>query len=207
MRKRLSMALPWFFVVLVHPFSAWAQDYPKVELFGAYSYTRMNGENWTGWYATGAKNINHMLGITAEVGSFANSQSQTLAPYTSTTDQHFYTFLAGPQLTSRDKGKLAPYVHLLLGVGHYYSNSGLLGPIPLQNTSGLYSFQSSSENHFAMFIGGGIEYKLKGPFALRGQMDYGGVRFGASQLGGTSSWMKGWRFSAGLALHLGSKTD
>ena len=119
----------------------------------------------------------------------------------STADQHIYTFLAGPQLTSRDKGKLAPYVHLLLGVGHYYSNGSLL------SGNDLFSFDSSSANHFAMFIGGGIEYKLKGPFAFRGQMDYGGIRFGASQLGGTSSWMKGLRFSAGLALHLGSKTD
>jgi hypothetical protein len=200
MRKLLSTALPLFFVVLVFPFSAWSQDYPNVELFGGYSYMRMNGYNWTGWYATGAKNLSHMLGITAEVGSFANSQSQTLAPYTSTAGQHMYTFLAGPQLTSRDKGKLAPYMHLLLGVGHYYSDSGLA------SGSNLLSFQSSSQNHFAIFIGGGIEYRLKGPLALRGQMDYGGVRFGASALGGTSSWMKGWRLSAGLALHLGSKT-
>jgi len=201
MRKLLSTALLLFFVVLVYPFSAWAQDYPKVELFGGYSYSRMNGENWTGWYATGAKNLNHMLGITAELSSFANSQSQTLAPYISTIDQHLYTFLAGPQLTSRDKGKLAPYVHLLLGVGHFYTNGSLM------SGSDLISFQSASGNHFAMFIGGGIEYKLKGPFALRGQMDYGGVRFGASQLGGASSWTKGWRFSTGVALHLGTKTD
>jgi hypothetical protein len=201
MRKLLSIAVPLFFVVLALPLSALAQDYPKVELFGGYSYTRMNGYNWNGWYATGAKNLNHMLGITAEVGSFANSQSSTVAPYTIATDQHIYTFLAGPQLTSRDKGKLAPYVHLLLGVGHYYWNSGLL------SGSDLLSFQSAGQNHFAMFIGGGIEYKLKGPLALRGQMDYGGVRFGSGQLGGTSSWMKGWRFSTGLALHLGRKTD
>lgn len=207
MRKLLSAVLLLFFVVLVYPFSAWAQDYPNVELYGAYSYTRMNGANWTGWYGTVAKNINHMLGITAEVGSVANSQSQAMAPYTATADQHIYTFLAGPQLTSRDKGKLAPYLHLLLGVGHYYSNSGLLGPFP--------SFQTvSSENHFAIYFGGGVEYKLKGPLALRGQMDYGGVRCGqaSTACGGalsevTSSWMKGWRFSAGLALHLGSKTD
>jgi hypothetical protein len=207
MRKLLSAVLLLFFVVLVYPFSAWAQDYPNVELFGAYSYTRMNGANWTGWYGTVAKNLNHMLGITAEVSSIANSQSQAMATYTSTADQHFYTFLAGPQLTSRDKGKLAPYLHLLLGVAHYYSDSALLGPVPPGNTIGLYSFQSSSENHFAIYFGGGIEYKLRGPLALRGQMDYGGVRFGSSELGGTSSWMKGFRLSAGLALHLGSKTN
>ncbi len=208
MRKLLLATLLCFSAVLAFSFSAWAQEYPKVELFGGYSYTRMAGSNWTGWHAFGVKTINHYLGAAFDVAYLASSQTANLAPYTDTSKQHTYTFLIGPELSSRyDKSKLAPFAHLLMGAGHVYA----FDQIALGSTT--VPFNSVGENHFMWLLGGGAEYKLKGPLALRGQLDYTSIRLGNSSMlfnylpNLTTTSLKGWRFTGGLVLHIGTKTD
>jgi opacity protein-like surface antigen len=199
MRKSAPTILPLFLLVLAVPSSAWAQDFPKVELFGGYSYVRMLGDNWSGWNIAATKNFSQNLGITADISSFGNSVSQDLTGYAYRTDGHEYTFMIGPQFKARGPQKMSPFGHFLFGAAHHYSNYSELSG----NT--LIPFQSWSSNRFAMGAGGGVDYKLAGHLLLRGQIDYMGIRFGMS---GTtqSAWAKFWRLTAGVVLPLGHKS-
>jgi hypothetical protein len=68
MRKIILSAA---FAILWIPFSAMAQDRPKVEVFGGYSYFRANPEhfNLNGWNALVTGNFNRWLGITADAAA------------------------------------------------------------------------------------------------------------------------------------------
>jgi hypothetical protein len=95
-----------------------------------------------------------------------------------------YMFLAGPQVKSRDtNSRVEPFLHLLLGAAHY-------------------STASDSLNAFALTLGGGFDYRInKSSFALRLiQINYMGSR-------SSGVWMKGWRFSSGLSVRLGKKSN
>jgi hypothetical protein len=201
MRKSALTLLPLLFIVFAVPLPAWAQEFPKVELFGGYSYVRMTGDNWSGWNASVTKNFNAHLGITADISSFGTSMSQDLTSFVYRSDQHEYTFMIGPQLMYRGPQKITPFVHLLVGAAHdYYNQSYVYAPGDVPP-----SFGSYSSNRFAMGFGGGIDHKLIGPLLVRGQIDYMGIRFGMS---GTtqSAWAKYWRLTAGVVLPLGHKS-
>lgn len=199
MRKSALTLLPLLFIVLAVPLSAWAQEFPKVELFGGYSYVRMLGDNWSGWNAAVTKNFNEHLGITADISSFGTSMSQDLTSFVFRADGHEYTFMIGPQLMYRGPQKITPFVHLLFGAAHDYSNNSYA------SGDTLLSFQSYSSNRFAIGFGGGVDHKLIGRLLVRGQIDYMGIRFGMS---GTtqSAWSKFWRLTAGVVLPLGHKS-
>jgi hypothetical protein len=201
MRKSALTLLLLLFVVLAVPFSAWAQEFPKLEFFGGYSYVRMLSENWGGWNASVTKNLNEHLGITADIGSFGTSMNQNLTSYVFGADGHEYTFMIGPQLTLRGPQKISPFVHLLFGASHDYSNNSYV--YPSGNVPSF--FQSYSSNQFAMGFGGGVDHKLIGPLRVRGQIDYMGIRYGASSTT-MSSWSKFWRLTAGVVLAVGRRT-
>jgi opacity protein-like surface antigen len=182
-------------IVLFHPFSASAQDFPKYEVFGGFHYTRLGGNNWIGANASVAKNLSPILGIVADVGVFNSSYSQESNGDAFEQKMHSYSIMAGPQVTSRISGKLTPFIHLLLGAVHekYELNESLAGQA--------YS-DSSSDTEFAISFGGGVDYKLRGPLAVRGQFDYMGFRVPGGS-GGQAFWNKGVRLSCGLSLRLG----
>src|SRR5215467_2495500 len=77
--------------------SAVAQDYPKVEVFGGYSYLHTsvvgNGFNFNGGSGSVAYNPNQWFGIVGDFGAYHNG-----AFGVSTTD---VTYLFGPKFTYR----------------------------------------------------------------------------------------------------------
>ena len=201
MRKSALTLLTLFFVVIAVPLSAWAQEFPKVEFFGGYSYVRILGDNGSGWNVAVTKNFNENLGITADISSFGTSMSRDLTAYVYRSDGHDYTFMIGPQITARGPQKISPFLHLLFGAAHDYYNESYVyasGNVPP-------SFQSYSSNRFAMGFGGGVDHKLIGRLLVRGQIDYMGIRYG---MAGTtqSAWSKFWRLTAGIVLPVGHKS-
>ncbi len=89
-----------------------------------------------------------------------------------------YNFLAGPRI-SGGAGALRPFGHVLFGAGH------VIGAIKGASTS--------SDTAFAADIGGGADYRLKGPLAWRVQADFLQTQFfGTAQHDG--------RFSTGLVV-------
>jgi hypothetical protein len=175
MKKLLGIAI----VLMVVSVPAFCQDYPKVELFGGYQYTRINpgsgisGQNFNGWNAAVTGNINHWLGVTGDVsGAYKSISGVSLREH---------SFLFGPTIASHSSEKFTPFAHALFGVTHA-SGSGFGG--------------SGSDNAFAMALGGGVDVGVKN-FAIRlGQFDYLMTRFG-----GTSQ--NNFRYSAGIVFRFG----
>jgi len=143
MRKVLVLAslLVLFCAVVV------AQDAPKVEVFGGYSYGLLDdGDgyhfNVNGWDASVTGYLHKKLGVTGDFGGLYGS------PHDSTV--HLYTFLFGPTVAF-PSDKVTVFLHALLGGTHVTEES----------------------TAFAMAYGGGVDVNVNKKFALRvGQFDY-----------------------------------
>jgi opacity protein-like surface antigen len=86
-----------------------------------------------------------------------------------------YNFLFGPRV-SASVGSVRPFAELLIGAGHIGIDHGL------------------SDTSFANAVGGGVDYRVAGPVAVRGQLDWIHTRF-------FSHGQNDYRFSTGLVLH------
>jgi hypothetical protein len=136
--------------VLLSLFSllAVAQETPKAEVFGGYQFTHVSAggasDNFNGWNASLAGNVNKSLGIAADFsGSYKSISGVSLKVYS-------YTF--GPVVNLNHGGKLNPFVHALFGGAH---------------ASAAFSGSGASTNGFTMMVGGGADAKLSPHFAVR----------------------------------------
>ena len=162
-----------------------AQDTPKIEIFGGYSYLRVNtggtGINLNGWNASVQGNVNNWFSV---VGDFSGHYgSVELAPGVSL-DVNNHAFLFGPRISCRKHERFTPFAHVLLGgARNKFSAQGL----------------SSSDTAFAAALGSGVDVKVSDRIALRlFQADYVLTRFG-------SDTQNNFRLSTGLVLRLGQK--
>jgi len=154
-------------VVLTLSLGCMAADTPRVEVFGGYSYLRVDSSlsmsgttalNANGWDASVTGNFNRFLGMTAEFNGEYESQNFEGV----NTTEHFRNMLFGPTVSYRTK-KFTPFVHALFGVSHLATS-----------TMGV----STGDNAFATAIGGGVDLKITRMLALRvAQVDYVGTRF------------------------------
>ncbi|HEY6248435.1 MAG TPA: outer membrane beta-barrel protein [Candidatus Angelobacter sp.] len=118
---------------------------PTAELFGGYSFVHSSlpgqGLNANGGSASFAINPEHWLGFVADFGGYHGSVASA-----GVTD---FTYLFGPRFSYRSKSPLTPFAHVLLGGIH-------------QSVGGI-----SSQNGFAMAIGGGLDLKVDSHWAWR----------------------------------------
>jgi hypothetical protein len=136
-----------------------AQDFPRFEVFGAYSYliydiSTAAHTNKNGWEASFAYNFNRRLAVEADVsGYYRYDYFEHL--WTSHSQNHFY--LLGPRF---NHGML--FGHALFGAGHFGGHSTFhTEPGPSESADG-----------FAMAFGGGVEKKIARHFAVRGGADW-----------------------------------
>jgi hypothetical protein len=132
-----------------------AQDYPKIELFGGYQYTHLEGGfNGNGWNLSATGNLNHWFGVAADLSGAYDS------------GVHSHAFLFGPVVSYRKSDKLTPFAHVLLG-----------------DTRITVSGLSGSTNAFTTAFGGGFDTKLRDHISWRIiQADWMLTRFaGATQ--------------------------
>jgi opacity protein-like surface antigen len=154
-------------LALLLPVFALAQDAPKVEVFGGYSYFRADEEDnpetdFHGFEISGNFNLNKWLGVKGDFSShYADFQ---ISPGVKA-NVSLQMYLAGLQFTSYKNDKVTPYVHALIGVAR-------------ANTSVPQAFAGTgprriSENAFALVLGGGLDVNIKKSLAWRAfQSDY-----------------------------------
>lgn len=157
------------FLALLLAVSAGAQGAPKAEVFGGYSYSRVEGSsgisgiNLNGWNASVTGNVNSWFGVTADFSGHYGSPNAT------SLSRH--SFLFGPKLTYRGNDKVNPFVHALVGVVRAHRGISPPGPIIPQ-------VPPASESALGISIGGGVDYKVNERFAIRlVQADYLLTRF------------------------------
>jgi hypothetical protein len=173
-----------FLILLVLGLEARAQDsYPRVEIFGGYSYLRVDVlgatdtyENRHGWGASIAGNISGNIGVVAE---FSGHYGKEQIPFEAgERDISHHTFLVGPRLSYRLE-RLTVFGHALAG---YYREK---------------LSRSQAISGFAMGLGGGVDLNLGKRVAVRLiQADYLPARL-------NDNWQNNYRIQTGLVLKLG----
>jgi membrane-associated protease RseP (regulator of RpoE activity) len=158
---------------------AFGQD-SRADLFGGYSYLSIdtNGlttsrQNANGWEASISGNFNRWFATEADVAGYYKTFSGV-----SVTD---YSYGAGPRFNFKPV-----FVHALIGGDHL---------------TGSESGMSLSQDSLAGAFGGGVQWKVSGPFSIRGSADYVFTRHNI--LGGPSVTQNNVRISAGIVYSFG----
>jgi opacity protein-like surface antigen len=126
------------------------------------------------------------VGIVADFAGHYGTQTEQFElggiNSTASVNAHEFTALFGPRV-SVSVGKFRPFAEALFGAGH----------ITTSDTSGGVGLVSPSDTSFATALGGGLDYKIIRPVAVRFQGDYVQTRF----FGNTQNDV---RFSTGIVL-------
>jgi outer membrane immunogenic protein len=176
--KRVTLVA--VFLLFISAVAVAADDAPKAEVFGGYSYFRcdMQGVNTScslhGWDASVAFNAAKYFGIVADFGGTYGKVNYS--------DYKIHSFLFGPKFAVR-KEKVTPFAQALFGVANTkISKSGV---------------SLSSQNDFAMTLGGGLDYNASQKITVRvAQAEYFMTRSAGESL-------NNFRYSAGIVLKLG----
>lgn len=189
--KYFSLPLILLFVSL----AARAQEPPRFEVFGGYSYLRGDlgdvSVNTHGAIGSVTYNFDRVLGVKAEFGGHSGSinvpaQLNNAAPGTTTlfdARPSYFTFLFGPQFTYRKSERITPFAHVLLGGVRLkvrvpldaiqFPQPGFPTTPPLPNLATGVNFITGTDTAFGISFGGGLDIKLSKRAAFRlFQADY-----------------------------------
>jgi Outer membrane protein beta-barrel domain len=177
------------------PFIAQAQEAPRVEVFGGYSYLRLedtgidgldrdlNGYNVSGAFTIFKKSVAIKADVSGHFGDLSVGGLNV--------DQNQTLFLFGPQFTLRKSERIQPFFHALFGAARIkFDNDAISGDI--------------TDTGFAFALGGGVDVKTFGSkLAVRlVQADYVRTKFDLLGTGDSNS-SNNFRISTGLVLRFG----
>ena len=153
---------------------------PSGNIFLGFSYERTNSTalsgsnlvtttfshpNLHGWEASFEGKVLPLVGIVGDVSGHYGSQSfvevTPNGPQNINVTGHEQEYLFGPRL-SVPVGKFTPFAELMVGAAHIHTGGTLPSP---SNTS------------FAYAVGGGLDYRIFRPIALRVEGDYLRTKF------------------------------
>jgi opacity protein-like surface antigen len=170
--------------------AALAEDYPKAEVFGGYSFLNIdtNGltsrQNLNGWEAAVSGNFNRFYAAEFDVSGYYKNYGVDLSSLglgTLNVKVDDYAFLGGPRWNVRPT-----FFHILLGGDHL--------------TGSALGF-SRSQNGFAGAFGGGVEAKVSGNWSVRASADYLFSRHNI--FGGRPYTQNNFRVGVGIAYSFG----
>jgi len=205
-------------VVMLLGLAAWAQEFPRWEVGGDYSYARfiptsnsLNGHSLNGGGGSLDININEYLGIKMDLQGYGSNTTTFNIPANpnfpsgahGAVSGDLFTYMFGPQIKIRAHG-FHPFAHVLLGGAHtnVYGNAfkTLCQPIV-----GGCSFKSSpASDAFAMAIGGGVDIPISHMISFRpAEADYLLTDF-SNKFANNSQ--HNFRYTAGLVFTFGHTT-
>ena len=150
MRKTICAAC----LVIIAYLPAMAQDTPKVEVFGGYSWA---GGNFHGWNGSVTANITKSFGVVADFsGHYGNEEDGSIL-----IKEDAHSVLFGPRFSCRGK-RLTPFAYALFGFTHFHQSATVSG-----------QRLSDADTGFSSALGGGLDVKLNNRIAIRAfQLDY-----------------------------------
>jgi opacity protein-like surface antigen len=227
--KNLSVIAALVFLVAA---IAVAQEVPVAEVYGGYSLVRVNtGTQVNAFNANGGigafqYNVNKNFAIVAEFGGTANGHVSVHSPGIDA-DQTQFSYLFGPRISVNKTGRVAPFVEFLFGGVHNsrsFSIPTALVPagttiprgITVEPGSSGYTKLRSTQNAFAMAMGGGLDVKVTKVIAVRPiQLDYLPTHFSPFNFSiadlslnarNDVRWQNNLRYSAGVTFRFGGQS-
>jgi opacity protein-like surface antigen len=164
-----------------------AQDYPKAEVFGGYSFLSVGDKNLkdrqslNGWEASASVNLTKLFALEGDVSG--HYKSQTVAGISGTITD--YTYAGGPRFNFKPV-----FVHALVGGDRVGASA--------------FGF-TASHTGLSVAAGGGVEYPVSPHWSLRVSADYVFDRHNVSIPGiiDTTETLNNVRVSAGVAYSFG----
>ena len=139
-------------VALVLSVPAMAQDAPKTEVFGGYSYFHSDGGgSLHGWNGSVNVSLNKWLGVVADVSGHYGSESINVSTaiigvpnfsVEASADSNVHTVLVGPQASYRKDKRLTPFGHALFGLARVHEEGSATSTLPVVGTT-TFSFSDS----------------------------------------------------------------
>ena len=187
-----------------------AYGWPRVELFGGYSYVRANASgkigttggtfsqsaNFNGGSGSIAFNATKWFGIAADIGGYHNGNIQN-----SKVSGTVISYLFGPRISLRNSTAWTPFFQALFGGVH----GSVDVPASLTKTTAM----TFTRNAFGMVAGGGLDANVSKHISLRVvQAEYFLTNFTApsSAPTGTSvNRQNNFRLSTGIVFRFGEK--
>ena len=163
----------------------------RADLFGGYSYVNIdtNGlsprQSANGWEASISGNFNKWFAVEGDVSAYYKTFSATLNGATASAKITDYSFAGGPRINFKPI-----FVHALFGADH------LTGPGAEANTS-------ASQDGMAGLAGGGVQFKVSGPWSVRASADYVFTRHNI--FGGPSVTQNNYRAGVGIVYSFGGR--
>lgn len=186
MRKWITFTL----LFLSFTVASLAQDTPAAEIFGGYSYLRLNdtgpegdaSANLNGWNASVAINANRWAGFVADFGGYYQTNEEFEAKL------KIHSFLFGPRFTAR-MDRISPFAQVLFGASRFSANS--------IETNEEYS----AGTDFTVSFGGGVDIAVNDMLSIRpAQFEYVGLKDNE-----IDKFSNSFRYSAGIVIRLGSR--
>ncbi len=179
---------------------------PKFDVFAGYSYVRgvpsagslIGSVSLNGGDASAAYHFNNWLSGVADFGAYHTGSIRG-----SVVDGTLSTYLFGPRASYHHFRRITPFGEVLFGVGHAGTavfnlagtNSGQNGVA--SSNAGIVFSTASSQNAFAMTVGGGVDYRVSNRLSIRAaQVDYLLTRF--NELGIGTQTQNNLRVSTGV---------
>lgn len=198
--------------VLLTGIVMWAQEFPKVEVGGDYSYVRYapsaaetKGLSLNGGGGTFVYNINRYLGIKADLQGYGSNTIHWVGSNGTVLNAqgNLFTYLFGPQVKFRTP-KFQPFAHLLFGGAHSNVYANIAAQCALQPVPGAVcptTSKAPSGNAFSMAFGGGVDIPLSKLISFRpAEIDYLLTNF-SNQFNGSNQ--NNFRYSAGINFNFG----
>lgn len=207
----MTSKLSFLALILCAAGVAAAQETPKLDIFGGYSYGRIKTGsfgpgNLNGWDASVTYNLTPWLGLEAEgsghygshlispavIVAFVCPIPQPACPPNFTiparsADQKMHTFTLGPRFTWRTGHAFTPFAHVLIGAAHANEDIDF--------------FNGVFKQHHSSFIwkgGVGADLRLNSRASWRTQIDFLGTRF-------DSRMQDSFQVTTGPVFHFGRK--
>jgi Outer membrane protein beta-barrel domain len=203
-------------IILLSGMAAWAQEFPRVDVGGNYSYARFapsapysQGHSINGGGGELNFNINEFLGIKMDLQGFtSNTTAFNIAPNATfpagahgSVQGNLFTYLFGPQIKVRTH-HLQPYAQLLFGGAHTNVYGNAFHTICQPIAGGCTVSKGPTAEAFAMEFGGGVDIPVGKHFAIRpAEVDYLLTRFSNVFTGASNQ--NNFRYSAGLLFSFG----
>ena len=167
----------------------------RADLYGGYSYVNIdtNGlsprQSANGWEASISGTFNKWFAVEGDVSGYYKTYSIALSGSTATAKITDYSFAGGPRINFKPI-----FIHALFGGDHLTGTA---------TESGVSGSVSESQDGMAGLAGGGVQFKISGPWSIRASADYVFTRHNI--FGGPSVTQNNYRAGAGIVYTFGGR--